>query len=129
MSDLYRLRGLERVVPNFAPRRNVSVLRYPKGGYSPQGRPKGQTPEMITIRALVQTATDEELQKVEEGRRTKGGIKIYTDLELRPRTASVELQVQPDEVLWDGRKWQVEKVDNWSEHGFHYKAIAIKMGQ
>jgi len=125
MSSLNRLRGLERVIPNFA--KDHSILRYSKTGYDKGGRENAQKPEKITIRAVIQTATDEDLQKVDEGRRTKGGIRVFTASELR--TASVEGQHQPDVVLWEGRKWQVEKVDNWADYGFHFKSIAIKMGQ
>jgi hypothetical protein len=125
ISSLNRLRGIERVIPSFAS--DVSILRYPKGGYDEHGREKAQEPEEVTIRGVVQTATDEDLVKVDEGRRTRGGIRIFTPTLLR--TASVKEQIQPDVVLWEGLKWQVERIDNWSEYGFHYKAVATRMGQ
>jgi hypothetical protein len=125
ISGINRLRGIERVIPSFA--QDIPVLRYPKGTYDAKGRLQGQEPERITIRGVPQTATDEEMMKVDEGRRARGGIRIYTDVELR--TVSVDGATQPDIVLWKGERWQVEQIDNWSDIGFHWKAIAVREGQ
>lgn len=125
MSNIYRLRSIERVVPNFS--EDVTLIRVPKGGYDSKGRWKAQDPETKTIKASVHPASDEDLVKVDEGRRTRGGIKIYTDVLLQ--TASVGDQHQPDIIEWQGNQFQVETIDNWSGYGFYYKALATKMGQ
>ncbi|NIY14228.1 MAG: hypothetical protein GWM98_04745 [Nitrospinaceae bacterium] len=81
----------------------------------------------IPIMAAVQNPTGEDLQKIEEGRRTEASIKLYSDFQFR--TASVKDQRQPDLVLWGGDEYQIDHVENWTGDGCYYKAIATKRGQ
>jgi len=119
------LQGIETVVPMFSD--PLIIRRVPPGVYDEHGVYQEQAPEEIEICASVQTATDKDLEKVPEGRRLRGGIRIYTTSELL--TGSVQDRTQPDIVLWNGAEWQVEKIDNWNDYAEYYKAIATRVGQ
>jgi hypothetical protein len=106
---------------------DLSLMRAPVGTYDDKGRLQEYDLEPITIKAVVQPVEPEEIEHIEEGRRTKGAIKIFTVDELK--VSSVENQTQPDVVLWNGNEYQVEEVKNWCEAGGYYQSIAIKIGQ
>ena len=106
---------------------DVVVRRKASGAHDEHGRWQEQDDEEFTIKAVVQPARGHELVRIEEGRRTRGAIKVYTTAELR--TASVEEQTQPDRIVWAGVEYEVEYVDDWDEAGGYYKAVALKVGQ
>jgi hypothetical protein len=102
-------------------------MRPPGGTYDESGRWQAYDTYQFRVRAVVQPVKPEELEHLEEGRRTKGAIKIFCIEELK--TADVEDQTQPDQVVWKDEEYQVEEVKNWSDYGGYYQAIAIKKGQ
>ena len=122
---MIRLSGIEGVVPGFA--HDVEIERPESGYYDENGEWIKAPSELITIRASVQTTKDKDLVDVDEGRRVKGSIKLYSCEELK--TASVDGRTQPDIVHWNGDRYQIEKVENWSFYGDYYKAIAVRMDQ
>jgi hypothetical protein len=103
---------------------SVKVYRKPSGAYDEQGRWMERPAEEIEIRAVVQPARPHELVRVDEGRRTKGAIKIYSVEPLH--TASEKEQKQPDRILWHGMTYEVEFTEDWSEGGY-YKAVALEV--
>lgn len=125
MMEFPYLSGIEMVVPSYS--KSVTVLRKPEGTYDEHGRWQQQEPQSFPIQGSVQIAKPEDLVDVEEGRRTGGAIKVYTDRELR--TASVEDGTQPDIIQWNNKRYLVEQVSNWDELGGYFKVIALKMGQ
>jgi hypothetical protein len=102
-------------------------MRPPGGTYDENGRWQAYDTYQFQVRAVVQPAKPEELEDLEEGRRTKGGIKIFCIEELK--TVDVEDQTQPDVVLWNNEEYQVEEVKNWCEYGGYYQIMAVKKGQ
>ena len=106
---------------------SVQLKRTPAGAYDEHGRYIELEPETTTIQAAVQPAKQEELVRAEEGRRVRGGVKIYTETELF--TASVEDQRQADVIVWDGIEWEVEEVNDWEGPGDYYKVLAVRKGQ
>jgi len=105
----------------------IEVHRAVESYYDEHGRYQEQEAEKIIIKANVQRARSDELMDLEEGRRTREAIKIYSIDELR--TSSVDKRVQPDVVIWRDVEYQIDKVDNWSEAGGYFKAIATRKGQ
>ena len=105
----------------------VVVRRKASGAWDEHGRWEDQDYKEFTIKAVVQPARGQELVRVEEGRRTRGAIKVYSPVKLQ--TASVETETQPDRIMWSGDTYEVEYVDNWSEVGGYYKVVALKVGQ
>jgi hypothetical protein len=117
--------GLDRVVPAFSG--CVTIERPRAGAYDANGRWQDHGLDTLEIPGVVQTMGDKDLMNVDEGRRIKGGIKVYTVEPLR--TASVDGSVQPDVIVWHGSKFQVENVVDWSEQAGYYRSTAIRMGQ
>ncbi len=117
--------NIRSVVPSLSD--PFTVERAPSGTYDDNGLWQEQPAETFEACGSIQTMTDEDLQKLPEGRRLRGGIKIYTTSELL--TANVDEKRQPDVVLWDGARWQVEKIDDWNHYAGYYKVLAVRMGQ
>jgi len=115
------------VQPDVVIWRDIEVHRAVESYYDEHGRYQEQEAEKIIIKANVQRARSDELMDLEEGRRTREAIKIYSIDELR--TSSVDKRVQPDVVIWRDVEYQIDKVDNWSEAGGYFKAIATRKGQ
>ncbi len=105
----------------------VTVLRPPQGTYDENGRWQDYDYEPFEIRATIQPVKPEELEHIDEGRRTKGAVKIFSIEELK--TANVENQTQPDIVVWNGCEYQVEEIKDWFAAGGFFQTIAIKVGQ
>jgi hypothetical protein len=105
------------------------VVKRPKSPstYDEHGRYQPQPIDEITITASVQPATPKDLEDVEEGRRTRENIKLYTQTELK--TASVSDARQPDVIEFDDEEYEVHSVTNWGDVGGYYKAMASKVGQ
>ena len=106
---------------------DVVIRRKVAGAYDEHGKWQEQDYEEFTVKAVVQPARGHELVRVEEGRRTRGAIKLYSLTELR--TASVETQTQPDRVVWLDKVYEVEYIDDWNEAGGYFKVIALEVGQ
>jgi len=104
----------------------VVIQRSKPGAHDEHGRWKEAPTEEISIDAVVQPARGKELQRLPEGRRTSESIKVYTTTPLF--SAEVEDQNQPDILVWQGKKYQIETIDNWEEYGDYYKALALKVG-
>ena len=62
-----------------------------------------------TIGAVVRPATEKDLERLPEGDRDRGYIKVLSESEM---TAGTEA-VQPDEIIWSGSRWVVKTVDSW----------------
>lgn len=106
---------------------DVIVLRATGGAWNEKGRFEEGEREKITIKASVQPARGRELLRLEEARRNREAIKLYTPAELRTVETS-ELK-QPDVIEWQGERFEVELVDDWDLYGGYYKAVALKMEQ
>jgi hypothetical protein len=78
------------------------------------------------IVASVQPEGDaDKLDRLPEGVRSRGVVKVYTGCELR--TADEETQTPADQVLWDGEWWEVQIVDTWALGIEHFKAICTRV--
>jgi len=105
----------------------ITLRRSRAGTYDAHGRWQEQRKDELTITASVQPATAKDLEDVEEGRRTRENIKLFTQTELR--TADVDGRWQPDVVEFEDVDYEVHSVTNWGDVGGYYKAIASKVGQ
>lgn len=105
----------------------VKAFRSPSGSYDENGRwsDHGTTQE-LGFCAAVQRAKAEDLEDLDEGRRSSKAVKLFTSFELR--TASVDGQSQPDILEISGERYQVQSVEYWPDGGY-YKAVATKVGQ
>ena len=71
------------------------------------------------IGAVVRPATEKDLERLPEGDRDRGHIKVLSESEM---TAGTEA-VQPDEIIWSGSRWVVKTVDSWQYGRCFWSAI------
>ena len=71
------------------------------------------------IGAVVRPATEKDLERLPEGDRDRGHIKVLSESEM---TAGTEA-VQPDEIIWSGSRWVVKTVDSWMYGRCFWSAI------
>ena len=67
------------------------------------------TETISTIGAVVRPATEKDLERLPEGDRDRGYIKVLSETEMHAGTAGA----QPDEIIWSGSRWVVKTVDSW----------------
>lgn len=116
-----RLTCIQNAICSFG--EQIEVLRSSSGAYV-KGRWESGSEETIPIKANVQPADGADLERLSEGRRVHETIKIYSTFELR--MIDKEKQIQPDVVVWKGKRFLIEHVDNWSSEGY-FKSIGVKM--
>jgi hypothetical protein len=80
------------------------------------------TPTIINFYGVVQNATPQDLEVLEEGLRSEETIKIHTTTKL---IALVEGTTAGDTVVYDGSVWTVYNLAD-RKIGNYYKAILIK---
>lgn len=71
------------------------------------------------IGAVVRPATEKDLERLPEGDRDRGYIKVLSESEM---TAGTEA-VQPDEIEWAGTRWVVKTCDSWQYGRCFWSAI------
>lgn len=71
------------------------------------------------IGAVVRPASEKDLERLPEGDRDRGYIKVLSESEM---TAGTEA-VQPDEIIWSGARWVVKTCDSWQYGRCFWSAI------
>jgi hypothetical protein len=120
MNDLFY--GISRSLIRFS--RALEVERPRSGAYDENGKWQDHGVDKITVMASVQSTSDEDLMKLDEGRRLRGSITIYSTSLLH--SASVEAGSQPDIVVWDNLRYLVENVKDRMLDGHYCKAVATR---
>lgn len=101
-----------------------TVTRYSgAGGYGSDGIFAAPATSTFTIEASVQPVRGRELQRLPEGLRSEEVRAIFTPTALRC-AAPGQL---PDRISIGGESWQVEVVEDWSDLGNYYRAVARKV--
>ena len=103
---------------------DVTLTSYAAGSYA-SGRWSAGASSTSTISASVQPAGPRDLMHLPEGDRTKGAVKLYTDSELSEGNESTGLQ--PDQIMWNGEQWEVQKVWRNALGLGHHKGMAIRV--
>lgn len=99
----------------------ISVCRVEGSGEYIKGRFTGNRVITFDIMASVQPSTGEELQNPPEGQKTSEIINVFTDKELF--TVEKSQFKKADVVVYNGRKFEVTKVERWASLIPHYKVI------
>lgn len=72
-----------------------------------------------TIGAVIRPASEAELERLPEGDRDKGHIKVLSETEMHAGTGTE----QPDEIVWAGSRWVVKLCDSWMYGRCFWSAI------
>ena len=72
-----------------------------------------------TIGAVVRPANEKELERLPEGDRDHGHIKVLSESEMHAGTSTE----QPDEIVWAGARWVVRICDPWMYGRSFWSAI------
>lgn len=100
----------------------VQRVRHEAGTYN-KGRWSEGAETITTITASVQPVTGKELELLPETFRARGTVKIYSTTELFQ--GSRELGQSPDSIIWNGKRYEVDTVEDWSALGGYWKAFAV----
>ena len=67
----------------------------------------------------VQPLTGKDLQKLPEGSRIRGGVTVFSTVELQAGS-------EPDQIEIDGDNYEVHHVETWGTLGNFWRALALK---
>ncbi|MCP4481414.1 MAG: hypothetical protein GY817_01110 [bacterium] len=112
---------------NLAFTRKFKLIRHSSdGGYDGNGRyVKGSFSE-TNIEGSIQPMKERELLNLPEAQRTRGTIKIYTDVELK--VVDTENNLQADRIEYNNFFYEVQEVNDYTSFNIpHYKSIAVKV--
>lgn len=104
----------------------LTVIRE-KTGFYVEGRYQETPPEEVAIKASVQPVSGQDRMMLPEGIRSKEIVKIYTTYLLK--TASAEGSIKADVVIYNGCRYDVTMVQDWTVDGGFYKAFAARSGR
>lgn len=81
----------------------------------------------LSVDAVVQQATPDEIRLLPEGRRGGEIISVFTEIELKTTDESSK-QTKGDSFVYLGKTFEVHKIGNWNTHfGLnHFKSVAVK---
>ena len=82
--------------------------------------------QVLPTSAVVQPSTPREIRSLPELEQTKEAITIYTVKALK--TSDTSAADRADEVDWDGRRYKVFVVEDWTAQTQYAKAIATRIG-
>lgn len=102
----------------------ITVVRFGGGAWDSTGRYTGQSSMATPTAAVVQPSTPKEIEKLPENERTKEAITVFTRSPLQ--TSDVASQGKADQILWNGRTYEVFLVEDWSAQAQYAKAIATR---
>jgi len=106
----------------------LNCLRQLPGYYNESGKWIEPQPTSFTIKGTLQPLSPEEIRLLPEGRRTSESYNIFSKTELK--LSSIENKTNPDIVLINGVKFEVIKVNKWTNGIIdHYHIIIVKIDE
>lgn len=106
---------------------DITVTRFSKGVYV-KGIFKKGTETNLVVKAVVTPLTGQELLKLSEGRRTREGVKVYTEEPLLNEEDGAGKS--PDIICLRGKKYEVQESSPWLFTDLpHYRSLAVKVEQ
>ena len=103
----------------------VTVTRY-LAPVVTKGRRQGLVVDTtFPMTASIQPLSMQELQRLPEGMRSQGRVKVYTQIELF--TLKQPTGIPPDRFSYNGVDYLVETKDDWEDTGDYFKFIAVRV--
>lgn len=107
--------------PFDALRQPIVAKRPPNGSYVDGVYVQGEPVTIPNVRASIQPASSDDLQTLDENRRTQATFRLYTETKLREALEGVH---NPDIVTIDSEDYEVVKVFPWKNNILpHYKVL------
>lgn len=107
------------------PNATLTVTRTASGSYVGGDFTPGTT-STLTLTANVQPIKGLELLNFPEGQRTRGILRVYTDVALQ--TADEATGQAADTFTYNGHTWQVQQVQDYSNSPIpHWRSFAFKV--
>ena len=103
----------------------VTLRRFAAPTYV-NGMAVATAPTVSSLDAAVQPSTRREVMKLPEGERTKEAISIFTVEVLQE--SDVSTGAKSDQVVWKGRTYEVQIVEDWTIQAAYALAIATRIG-
>lgn len=107
----------------------ITVRRRPAGAYDTTpgaGKFVRGAETSTATSAVVQPSTPKEVEKLPENERTKEAITLYTIDALV--ASDVSAQRSADLIDWQGRTYEVQRVEDWTSQAKYALAIATRVG-
>lgn len=92
------------------------IQRQPSGYYDEHGRWKDRPIESLTIKALVQPASPDDMSSLPENRRSRATISVWTSESLQ--VLDVSKKNQPDKIEYQDNVYEAFSQTDWSRFGF-----------
>lgn len=118
--------NVKRVLSN--PRFNMSFTVWRKSGLFVKGKWFDQE-SSIPFRGVIINASPKEVEMFPEGDRIINAINVYTKNEIYTSHGPDAQNKKgiSDEIEWNGKRYKVMTVNNYSDYGY-YKTIAVYTG-
>ena len=104
----------------------ITVHRKATGGTYVNGVFTAGAETNTSTDAVVQPSSPREVEQLPEGERVRESITVYTGSALI--ASSVDNANRGDEVSWDGRRYQVRVVEDWTAQAQYSKSICVRVG-
>ena len=112
---------LGSVLDNF-PQTAITVVRN-TAPFVENGIATRLAPELLSMSAVVTPVSGKELDRLPEGLRTRQ-VKMFLVKE-KLNTANDNDRSSPDRIEMNGERYQVERVEDWSDHGY-FRAFGVR---
>jgi hypothetical protein len=110
----------------FAPMlESIMVKRYSGGEYV-NGKWCIGDFDQFEISANVQPFPDEQVLQLPEGERNKEHIRVFSEHKLNSVTEG-DNPIAADRLCWDGKEFEVQKVQFWNQIITHYEIVAVRI--
>lgn len=115
-------------------RRLGGNLSYTVTRYKARGTTDGEVDPLrvdstFDIKASIQPASGNDLQRLPEGMRTSDVVVIFTSTLLRVLGQDAADQLPPDTIVYNGSTYQIETVQDWIKDANYCEALARKVSQ
>jgi hypothetical protein len=119
--------NLGRTVRRHSIDEDITVKQFNTPGMRMGGRWVDSSPITGAATASIQPAIGESLELLPQGTRTTDAIEVWGTSEMRPLRR--EEGKPADRIVWKGREYSAEVVEDWWQHGRYWFAVCAVVDQ